>query len=124
MLTDAPLALRTEHLRDLALLYYAVAYQTDRWLSSGEEVAVHRILRAWSAGRTPDEIDRNVQAALWAARAAGPSPVEAVVDRLKRALPPGLGRRVLADLARVAQADGFCSAAEATVIARIRAAWG
>jgi uncharacterized tellurite resistance protein B-like protein len=110
-------------LHRLVLLYFALAYGTDRDLHPMERQAIVLLVRRWRPEATLDEAEAVVDAAFAAVRSAPSESPEALAEALAPALTPRMRRRVLADLGRVAKADGWLSLREASLIARVRQLW-
>ena len=109
-------------LLDLAVLYRALAYGADGDLDPREDDAVRAALGAWVPGQDPAGIDHALrEAALVDVGAVG---LAAVLERVSRRL-GGAGRaRVLADLRRVAAADGRVTRGEENLIGLVERVLG
>lgn len=102
---------------DLAVLYRALAFGADRDLDPAEVGAMREALRAWAPGEDPARVDHALREA--ALVEVGPGAVGEVAARVGAGL-DGPGRaRVLADLRRVAGADGRVTAGERDLLALV-----
>ena len=111
----------TERLTQVVHLYLAVA-DTD----SGEQEPHERqlaidLMRRWEPGFDAKAIEAIVDTAYVAARSG--YEVERIVKELREALSFEDRNRLLADLGRIARADGHLTLREAEVIGQIRAAF-
>lgn len=120
--SDSP-ALDRTHVHNLLLLYLAVAYGADRDFDEAEAHAVERVLASWLPGTNERIIDELVQAAFGVYIHEDALSVEGLALGLRSVLPDDLRDRVLADMGRVARADGEASDDEAAVIDRVRQIW-
>lgn len=118
-----PERLAQEHLHQLVLLHLALAYGTDHDLHPMERHAIVRLIHRWMPDADRSQVEGTVDAAFTAIRSAPPESPEALAEELAPVLSPQLRRRVLADLGRVAKADGWLSLREASLIARVRQIW-
>ncbi len=111
-------------LHDLALLYLALAHETDNALGPGEEKAISELLRQWQPDKDPKLIDHVIRDAVFSyINREHTDRVPAAVATLGGALPPETLVEVLHDLKKVAQADGHFAHEEGAFIRRIAAAW-
>lgn len=113
---------RSEPLSRLVLLYLAVAYGADHDFAEAERRTVVHLARRWDPGLDGEALQAIVDTALVAMRQFD-GDVETLAHDLHARLTPETRRTVLADLGRIATADGYISVEEADVIARIRSAW-
>ena len=91
-------------LLDLAVLYRTLAFGADGDLAPSEADAMRKALEAWAPGEDPAGVDHALrEAALVDTRLVG---IGDTLDRLGRQLDARGRTRVLADLRRVAAADG------------------
>ena len=108
----------------LAELYLSVGYGADQNFQPEEHEAAVTLLTEWFPDLEAAEADGIIRAAWAATRSGLAASPEVLAHRLAGSLDPELRRHVLSDLGRVARADGHLSESEASVIARVRAAWG
>ena len=108
----------------LAQLYLCVGYGADQNFQPEEHEAAVTLLAEWFPDLEPGDADAIVRAAWVATRSGLAAPPEEIAHRLASSLDSERRRHVLSDLGRVARADGHLSESEASVIARVRAAWG
>ena len=120
----SPTPLSSERLRDLVLLYLVVGYGGEDSLASTEHDAIVELARKWAPAQRRDTMEAIVDTAAVAARSGLGRDVDRLAHSLRAALPPGHRQRVLSDLAHVARADGVLSVVEASMIGRVRSAWG
>ena len=109
-------------LLDLAVLYRTLAFGADGDLDAREVDAIRAALEAWVPGQDPAGVDHALrEAALVEVSVVG---LGAVLERIGGRL-DGLGRaRVLADLRRVAAADGRVTWGEGDLIDFVERALG
>lgn len=109
-------------LLDLAVLYRALAFGADGELAATEVDAMRAALEGWAPGEDPAGVDHALrEATLVDARREA---IEAVLKRIRQRL-DGSGRaRVLADLRRVAVADGRVTQGEEDLLSLIDRALG
>ena len=107
----------------LLLLYLSLAFAADSELDPGERDEVVRLFLRWVPTWTPAHADHAVDAAVAALRAGLAPPPEELAAALRSSLSRERRRRVLADLGRLACADGHVLISEADVIRRVRRAW-
>ncbi|MEO0560071.1 MAG: TerB family tellurite resistance protein [Bacteroidota bacterium] len=119
-----PTPLSPERLRDLVLLYLAVGYGGDDSLATAEHDAIVELAQKWAPGQGRYDTEAIVDTAAVATRSGLGPTIDEIVRALRPALLPGHRQRVLSDLAHVARADGVLTIAEASMIRRIRSAWG
>lgn len=112
----------SEPLSRLVLLYLAVAYGADHIFAEAERRTVVHLARRWAPGLDAEAVQAVVDTAFIAMRQFD-GDVEALARDLHAGLTSSTRRTVLADLGRIASADGHISYEEADVIARIRATW-
>ncbi|PAP75651.1 TerB family tellurite resistance protein [Rubrivirga marina] len=109
-------------LLDLAVLYRALAFGADGDLDPAESDAMRTALEAWAPGEDPAGVDHALrEAALVDARRTA---LEAVLDRVRNRLGASGRAQVLADLRRVARADGRVTQGEEDLIHLIERALG
>lgn len=120
----SPTPLSPDRLQDLVLLYLAVGYGNGGSLATAEHDAIVELARMWAPEQRRDTTEAIVDTAAVAARSGLGRDIDALAHALRSALPPAYRQRVLSDLAHVARADGVLSVAEASMIRRIRSAWG
>lgn len=111
-------------LHDLALLYLGLAHGADEDLDPSETLAIAAKLRVWQPDKDPALIDHVIrEATLTYLNGANLQRLQEAVHVLKKALPENLRRRILADLADIARADGEVVQTERLFINQIAAAW-
>lgn len=113
----------TVSLHRLVLLYLYVAYRADHHFDPREREAVIALARRWVPDEGAERIVEVVDAAFAITRSAGPKEVDALAQEVGLELTPDERLRVLADLGKIARADGYLSTGEAGVISRIRTVW-
>lgn len=107
-------------LRDVATVGLALAYGTDRHLTTPEIEAVVSMLHARIPGAAFEEVEAVVAAA---AESFGvPGAAEAAADRLRR-MPVEVRRAVLADVVALASADGVVQRAEWRFVELVADRW-
>ncbi len=115
---DAPL------LRDLALLYIALAFGADQDLNGAEVDVIARRLQEAQANLAQGTVLRAIKDALEDfTQPDGPERIERAARHLCAAVPPALRRRILQDLTDIGKADDRFLYAEADFIGRLAAAW-
>lgn len=124
LLMPSPTPLSLDRLRDLVLLYLAVGYGGEDSLATTEHDAIVELARMWAPDQQRETTEAIVDTAAVAARSGLGGDIDLLAQSLRPALPPAHRQRVLSDLAHVARADGVLSVAEASMIRRIRSAWG
>lgn len=102
-------------------LYLAVVDTTSRVHDPDERRVAIDLARRWAADDSED-IEAIVDTAYVAARSG--LDVERIAGDLRQALSSDDCKRLLADLGRIAQADGHLTVREAQAIGTIRAALG
>ena len=112
----------SELLPRLVLLYLTVAYGADHDFGEAERRTVVHLAARWAPELNPETVAAVVDTAFVAVRGFGDD-VNDLAQELGGILPRNIQRMVLADLGRIASADGHISPEEADVIARIRSAW-
>ena len=114
-----------DQLRDLALLYLALAHGADEHLDPEEVRAISVKLRDWQPDRSPAYIDHVIrEATLSYLNRRDRAQLRAIVDELGEALPEAFREQVLRDLAGIAEADGVVAEAEREFIREIADRWG
>ncbi len=111
-------------MHDLALLFVALAYGTDRQLSEDETDVIVEILEAWSpdaSGETVREVIVEALAVLTDERAR--AEVNASIVRLGEELSEDERNRVLEQVNRIARADGILLRREEHLIGALAEAW-
>ena len=110
------------HLLDLAVLYRALAFGADGDLDPTEVDAMRTVLVAWAHGGDPAAVDHALrEAALVDVSVVG---LGAVLERVGRRLGGPDRERVLADLRRVAAADGRVTRGEDDLIGLVERVLG
>jgi hypothetical protein len=110
---------------DLALVYIALAHQSDDDLSQKELDAIARKLAEWLPAAIPGDVGAIVGDAL--RTYADGDEVELVreaVARLKVAVPPHQRAAIFSDLEYIARADDVMLVEERAIIAELADAWG
>lgn len=119
-----PLPADAHLLRDLALLYLALAHGTDQDLDPAEMDLIARRLLDAEAGVSHGTVLRALKDALEVyVRDDRRAYIDRAVDHLRQAAPPRLRRRILSDLTEIARADGKVLYAEAAFIGELAFAW-
>ncbi|MEM8598761.1 MAG: TerB family tellurite resistance protein [Bacteroidota bacterium] len=113
----------SEQLHRLVLLYLAVVYGEDRMLHPKEEAAIVHLVQRWVPSLTGPQVRAVVTTALTAYRGGILCDVDCLAASLAGWLNEPTRLAVLADLGRVARADGVVSLEEAATIRRIRSVW-
>ena len=112
-------------LHDLAVLYIAMAHQSDDDLSQTELDAIGRKLAEWLPAAIPGDVGAIVRDALRAyADGNVRDLVSEAVARLKVAVPPHQRTAIFADLEYIARADDVMLVEERAIIAELAEAWG
>ena len=107
---------------DLAVLYRALAFGADGDLDGREADAMRRALEAWVPGQDPAGVDHALREA--ALVDVGVVALGAVLERVGRRLDGPARVRVVADLRRVAAADGRVTRGEDDLIDFVERALG
>lgn len=119
-----PLPADAHILRDLALLYLALAHGTDQDLDHAEMDLIARRLLDAEAGVSQGTVLRALKEALEVyVREDVQAHIARAVEHLRQAAPPRLRRRILSDLSEIARADGKVLYAEAAFIGELAFAW-
>ncbi|MEL6443285.1 MAG: TerB family tellurite resistance protein [Bacteroidota bacterium] len=113
----------SEQLHRLVLLYLAVTYGQDRTLHPREEAAIVHLVQRWVPRLSGAQVRSVVTTALTAYRGGTLCNVDCLAASLAEWLDEATRLAVLADLGRVARADGVLSLEEAATIRRIRSVW-
>lgn len=114
-----------DQLRDLALLYLALAHGADEDLDPEEVRAISVKLREWQPDRSPAYIDHIIrEATLSYLNRRDRAQLRALVEALGDALPEAFREQVLRDLVTIAEADGTVAEAERVFIREIADTWG
>lgn len=111
-------------LHRLVLLYLYVAYQADHHFDPRERQAVIDLATQWAPDVEPDEVAKVVDAAFKVSRSGGGTEMDTLAQEVGLELTPDERLHVLADLGKIARADGYLSTGEAGIISRIRSIWG
>jgi len=111
-------------LHRLVLLYLYVAYKADHNFDPRERQAVIELATRWAPDAEPHEVAEIVDAAFAVTRGGRGNEVDTLAQEVGLELTPEERLRVLADLGKIARADGYLSAGEAGLISRIRSIWG
>ena len=111
-------------LRDLALIYIALAHGTDQHLDDVEMDIIARRLQDVQPGVSQGTVLRAVKDALEAyTQDEASTSVEQAVERLRTEVPQSLRRRIVRDLTEIGKADDKFLYAEAAFIGRLIEAW-
>ena len=111
-------------LRDLALIYIALAHGTDQHLDDAEMDIIARRLQDVQPGVSQGTVLRAVKDALEAyTQDEASTNVEQAVERLRTDVPQSLRRRIVRDLTEIGKADDKFLYAEAAFIGRLVEAW-
>ncbi len=109
---------------DLALVFIALAYGTDRILADEELAAIVAAVQKWQPDWAEDKAQELVMEAL-AVFLDGPADeaVTRAIKRLKTALDRASRVRALEDVVRIAEADGIVLGSERSLISVLARAW-
>lgn len=112
-------------LRDLALIYIALAHSTDEQLDEVEVDAIAQRLHAWQAEVKEETVLSAIKDALeeYLQRDARQE-VQAAVVNVREAIPQDLRQFIVDDLVGIAMADGRFIHEESSFIGEIAQAWG
>lgn len=112
-------------LRDLALLYIAMAHSTDQELSEPEVQSISERLRAWQTQATEETVLSSIKDALEDyTHERAHTEVERAIKRVREELDDDLRRRIVVDLTEIALADDKFLYAEGSFIGELARAWG
>ncbi len=112
-------------LHDLAFLYLELAHGADHDLDYREQRTIAAKLRQWQPYKNPKLIDHVIrEATLSYLEKPSDAQMDALIDKLAKALPEALREHIISDLKEIAQADGEVLAAEERFIGRIARVWG
>lgn len=114
----------TVSLHRLVLLYLYVAYKADHHFDPRERQAIIELATHWAPDVEPDDVAKVVDAAFEATRSGQEAEVDTLAQEVGLELTPDERLRVLADLGKIARADGYLSTGEAGIISRVRSIWG
>lgn len=109
-------------LLDLAVLYRALSFGADGDLDPAEAEAMRDLLRAWAPGEDPARVDHVVREA--ALTDVGILALGPVLERIGAGLDGPARARVVADLRRLAAADGRVTGGERDLLALVERALG
>ncbi|NND73158.1 MAG: hypothetical protein HKN43_16415 [Rhodothermales bacterium] len=109
----------------LALVYLALAHQSDKVLSEDELQAIRQKISEWLPNALPSDVNQVVADAL-AVYAQGPEDevTARAIDVVQGVVPMHQRSALLADLIFVAMADNVILVEERAIIERLAAAWG
>lgn len=111
-------------LRDLALLYIALAHGTDQDLDPAEMDLVAQRLQDLQAGVGQGTVLHAIKEALDAyTQEDVQARIEAAIEHLRQAVPSGLQARIIKDLTDIGKADDAFLYTEATFIGALAEAW-
>lgn len=109
---------------DIALLFVALAYGTDRDLSDDEVDVITRLLRTWRPNATDDSIrEIIVEAMSILVEAPAPERIRQSIDALGRELSEQELSQVLEHVNQIAEADGILLQREEDLLGAIAEAW-
>lgn len=110
---------------DLALVYLSLAYGSDEELSDYELATITDVLQGWRTDFPPDEVQEVVMEAVtvYLEDNAHAEVVEAI-EKLGDQLSEENRRRALADVVRIAEADGVLLSDERNLISTLAEQWG
>lgn len=109
-------------LLDLAVLYRALAFGADADLDPTEVESMRELLQTWAPGEDPARVDHVLrEAALFGGGAVA---LGEVLDRIGGGLDAPARARVLADLRRLAAADGRVTQGEQDLLALVERVLG
>lgn len=112
-------------LRDLALIYIALAHSTDQDLDDAEVDTIGRRLHAWQTEATSETVLGAIREALEAyVDGGGAAGVDRAVEQIRNTLSVDLRQRIVDDLVEVAMADDKFLSEESTFIEQLTKAWG
>lgn len=115
---------RRSILRDLALMYIALAHSTDQDLSEPEVRVISERLRAWQTEATEETVLSAIKDALEDyTHDRAREGVEAAVRRVRDELEPDVRRAIVVDLTDIALADDKFLYAEGSFIGELARAW-
>ena len=111
-------------LRDLALLYIALAHGTDQKLDPIEMDLVAQRLQDLQAGVGQGTVLHAIKEALDAyTQEDVQARIDEAIEHLRQAVPPSLQARIIKDLTDIGKADDAFLYAEATFIGKLAEAW-
>ena len=111
-------------LRDLALIYIALAHSTDQDLSEAEVKVISERLRAWQTEATEETVLSAIKDALEDyTHERAREGVETAVRRVRDELDDEMRRKIVADLTDIALADDKFLYAEGSFIGELARAW-
>ncbi len=112
-------------LHDLAVVYIALAHQSDDDLVQREIDAISRKLAEWLPAALPEDVSAIVGEALHRYAADDPRPLlSEAISRLKVSVPSHQRAAIFADLEYIARADDVLLVEEKAIIAELASAWG
>jgi uncharacterized tellurite resistance protein B-like protein len=115
---------RRSILRDLALIYIALAHSTDQDLSEPEVRVISERLRAWQTEAAEETVLSAIKDALEDyTHERAREGVEAAVRRVRDELEPDVRRAIVVDLTDIALADDKFLYAEGSFIGELARAW-
>lgn len=121
-MSKIPEAWSTTH--DLALVFVALAYGTDKVLADEELQAIVSAIRRWQPSWAEERIHEVVMESLAVMlEEDGQSEIVPSINRLKSALEPASRRRAFEDLVRVAESDGLVLGSERSMLSIMARAW-
>lgn len=111
-------------LRDLALLYIAMAHSTDQDLSEPEVQMISLRLRAWQTQATEETVLSAIKDALEDyTHERAHAEVERAVKRVRDELDPNMRRNIVEDLTEIALSDDKFLHSEGSFIGDLARAW-
>lgn len=112
-----------QRLRNLALVYLALAHDTDHDLTNDEVDAITARLRPWAAVSAGTVVGALKQAMDLYASGEGDAHVRAALASLHDDLSDGERAQIVEDLMEIAEADGRFLFRESTFIGDVTRAW-
>lgn len=112
-------------LRDLALIYIALAHSTDQDLSEPEVQTISERLRAWQVQATEETVLSAIKDALEDyTHERAHAEVERAVERVREELDDEMRRLIVEDLTEIALSDDKFLHSEGSFIGDLARAWG
>lgn len=111
-------------LHEMALIYLALLYSSERDLRTDSTAMTHDLLVTWFPDVGERRLDRVIQEALLVhVSEFGDQMLTTAVESLHQSMPRDQRIAVLSDLADIAMADGFVVPDEASFIERLAQEW-
>ena len=122
IVSKIPEAWSTTH--DLALVFLALAYGTDKVLVDEELQAIVSAIRRWQPSWPEERVHEIVMESLAVMlEAEGQSEIVPSINRLRSTLEPASRVRAFEDLVRVAESDGLVLGSERSMLSILARAW-